>query len=95
MQQHDGRRVAAGVGDEILHVGLFDREGAPGVEGKGDVAGDGQVARLPLGDPVQAAAKAGLAGIALEAGAGLVIDREEAVTLADRLGLFIYGIDLS
>ena len=57
---------------------------------------DTRLARPTIGpDPVQAAAKAGLAGIALEAGAGLVIDREEAVTLADRLGLFIYGIDLS
>jgi len=41
---------------------------------------------------VELAAKAGLAGIALEAGAGLVLDRNEAVALADQLGLFLFGV---
>jgi DUF1009 family protein len=34
---------------------------------------------------------AGLAGIALEAGAALVMNRAELVQEADRLGLFVYG----
>lgn len=41
---------------------------------------------------VQRAAQAGLAGIVGEAGRMLVLDREEAVALADQLGLFIYGM---
>jgi DUF1009 family protein len=40
---------------------------------------------------VQAAGKAGLAGIAVEAGAALVVDRDEVARAADQLGVFIYG----
>jgi UDP-2,3-diacylglucosamine hydrolase len=40
---------------------------------------------------VEGAAKAGLAGIAVEAGAGLVVDREAVATAANAAGLFIYG----
>jgi UDP-2,3-diacylglucosamine hydrolase len=40
---------------------------------------------------VQGAAKAGLAGIAVEAGAVLVVDREKVAAAADEAGLFIYG----
>jgi len=41
---------------------------------------------------VEAAARAGLAGIAGPAGAVLVIDREEVIAAADRLGLFVVGV---
>jgi DUF1009 family protein len=41
---------------------------------------------------IQAAAEAGLAGIAGEAGLVLVIDRDAVVELADRLGLFVVGV---
>ena len=40
---------------------------------------------------VEGAAKAGLAGIAVEAGAALVVDREKVAAAADAAGLFIYG----
>ena len=40
---------------------------------------------------VRGAAKAGLAGIAVEAGAALVVDRGEVASAADELGIFIYG----
>lgn len=40
---------------------------------------------------VEGAAKAGLAGIAVEAGAALVVDREKVAAAADAHGLFIYG----
>jgi hypothetical protein len=40
---------------------------------------------------VEGAARAGLAGIAVEAGAALVVDRADVAAAADRLGLFIYG----
>lgn len=39
------------------------------------------------------AAAAGLAGIAVEAGRSLVLDREEMVREADRLGLFVIGFE--
>jgi len=42
---------------------------------------------------VRGAARAGLAGIAGEAGRLLVLDREETVALADELGLFIVGVE--
>ncbi len=40
---------------------------------------------------VQGAAKAGLAGIAVEAGAALVVDRDNVANAANELGIFIYG----
>ena len=45
-----------------------------------------------LGVPtVEAAAAAGLAGIVVEAGAALVVDRAATAAAADRLGLFVWG----
>lgn len=41
---------------------------------------------------VEAAAAAGLDGIVVEAGATVVVDVENVVATADRLGLFIYGL---
>ena len=43
---------------------------------------------------VAAVAAAGLAGIAVEAGGVLVVDRPEAVRLADEKGLFLVGTRL-
>jgi DUF1009 family protein len=40
---------------------------------------------------VEGAAKAGLAGIAVEAGAALLVRREAIVVAADAAGLFVYG----
>lgn len=40
---------------------------------------------------VRKAHEAGLAGIAVEAGASLMLEREEAVATADSLGLFLFG----
>ena len=41
---------------------------------------------------VEAAARAGLAGVAGEAGRLLVVDRAAVAAAADRLGLFVYGV---
>jgi DUF1009 family protein len=41
---------------------------------------------------VAGAAKAGLRGIAVEAGQGLLLDRDGVIAEADRLGLFIVGV---
>lgn len=43
---------------------------------------------------VENAARAGLRGIAVEAGGSLLIDRSAVAEAADRLGLFVVGIDL-
>lgn len=55
----------------------------------------GQELRVDLptigADTIRGAAAAGLAGVAVEAGLTLVIDREAVVGEADRLGLFVYG----
>jgi UDP-2,3-diacylglucosamine hydrolase len=40
---------------------------------------------------VKGAAEAGLAGIAVEAGGALIVDRAEVAALAERLGVFVYG----
>ncbi len=40
---------------------------------------------------VQGVAKAGLSGIAVEAGAALVVDRDNVANAANELGIFIYG----
>jgi DUF1009 family protein len=38
------------------------------------------------------AAEAGLSGIAIEADATIVLDREEVIRGADRAGLFVVGV---
>ncbi|WP_431858806.1 LpxI family protein [Azospirillum sp.] len=43
---------------------------------------------------VEKAAAAGLAGIAVQAGGSLTVDREAVGRLADRLGLFVVGIEI-
>ncbi len=52
-------------------------------------------ADLPAIGPqtVDAAAKAGLAGIALEAGRSLILERSETLRRANNSGVFIYGIE--
>ena len=41
---------------------------------------------------VALAAETGLRGIAVEAAATIVVDRDETVAAADRAGLFVFGI---
>jgi DUF1009 family protein len=41
---------------------------------------------------VALAAEAGLAGIAVEAGATIVLDRDEVISAADPAGLFVVGV---
>ncbi|TNE36642.1 MAG: DUF1009 domain-containing protein [Alphaproteobacteria bacterium] len=42
---------------------------------------------------IELANAAGLAGVAVAAGAALILDRDEVVETANRLGLFLFGID--
>lgn len=70
------------------------RTGARGVLAKMCKPTQDERADLPSIGPetVINAHAAGLAGIALEAGRSLVLDREELIAKADRLGLFVTGI---
>lgn len=78
----------------LTRVAGLQRDGAGGVlvkvgSGKREMRAD-----MPTigADTVAAAARAGLRGIAIEAGATLVIDRPTVVAAADAAGLFIVGI---
>jgi len=55
----------------------------------------GQELRIDLpvigAETIRRAAKAGLAGVAVEAGVALIIDVDEVATLANEAGLFVYG----
>lgn len=78
----------------LRRAGLLKREGPGGVLVK--LKKPQQDARFDLptigAHTVQEAAAAGLCGIVAEAGASLLIDREEVIKQADALGLFIMGI---
>ncbi|MFD1744444.1 LpxI family protein [Rhizobium helianthi] len=54
-------------------------------------------ADLPTIGPatMRGAAAAGLAGIAVEAGRALVVEREECIAITQQEGLFLYGLDLA
>ena len=67
-------------------VGVLVKRPKPGQELRVD---------LPVIGPetVRNAAAAKLAGIAVEAGMALIIDREELTALADSVGIFVYGFD--
>jgi DUF1009 family protein len=80
----------------VLPEAIRGRPGAPaGVLAKAPKPIQETRVDLPTIGPatVQAAARAGLAGIAGEAGRLLVLDREAVVSLADELGLFIVGVE--
>jgi DUF1009 family protein len=70
------------------------REGPGGVLVKAEKPGQETRADRPTIGPrtVALAAAAGLRGIAVEAGAAIVVDRDEMAAAADRAGLFVVGI---
>ncbi|WP_134724656.1 LpxI family protein [Paracoccus luteus] len=76
------------------HRGLrADPQGARGVFYKAPKAGQDRRIDLPtLGpDSVEQAARAGLAGIAWQAGGVILLDRAAAVAAAERAGLFLWA----
>ena len=81
----------------LARVAELKREGSGGVLVKLAKPGQDRGMDLPtIGpDTVRRAAQAGLAGIAVESGGTLVVDRAELVQLADAAGLFVLGLDLS
>ncbi|HXC90187.1 MAG TPA: UDP-2,3-diacylglucosamine diphosphatase LpxI [Stellaceae bacterium] len=70
------------------------REGPGGVLVKVEKPGQERRADRPTIGPqtVRLAAEAGLSGVAVEAGATIVVDRAEVVAAADDAGLFVFGI---
>lgn len=72
------------------------RDGPGGVLVKVEKPGQERRADRPTIGPrtVAGAAEAGLCGVAGQAGATLVLDRDEVVRAADALGLFVIGVDL-
>jgi DUF1009 family protein len=79
----------------IERVAKLKREGPRrGVLVKAKKPGQERRVDLPTIGPgtVERAADAGLAGIAIEAGAALIVDRDEVARRADATGVFVVGI---
>jgi DUF1009 family protein len=78
----------------LARAGALQRKGAGGVLVKASKPNQERRIDLPgIGvETVAAAAKAGLRGIAVEAGGALVIERAKVVARADALGLFLVGV---
>jgi UDP-2,3-diacylglucosamine hydrolase len=84
MLAHVAELPAALRGAPGARAGLLLKRPKPGQERRIDLPTIGLAT-------VEGAARAGLAGIAVEAGAALVMDRAAAVRAADEAGLFIVG----
>ena len=73
------------------------REGAAGILVKAPKRGQDLRVDLPAIGPrtIANAAAAGLRGVAIASGGSIVLNRRETVAAADRLGLFLVGVDAS
>lgn len=89
-----GVEAAEGTDGLLKRTRGLAKPGAGGVLVKLKKAGQDRRADLPaIGvETVRGVAGAGLAGIAVEAGGALVIDREAVAAAADAAGLFVVGI---
>ena len=89
-----GVEAIEGTDELIRRCAGLRREGPGGVLVKVEKPGQEQRADRPTIGPqtVALAAETGLRGIAVEAGATIVLDRDEVVEAADRAGLFVVGI---
>lgn len=89
-----GVEAVEGTDALIARAGTLRREGPGGVLVKAMKPGQERRADLPSIGPrtVAACTAAGLRGIAVEAGATLIVDRAAAVEAADRAGIFIVGV---
>jgi DUF1009 family protein len=89
-----GVEAIEGTDELIRRCAKLRRDGPGGVLVKVEKPGQEKRADRPTIGPqtVSLAAQAGLAGIAVEAGATIVVDRDEVTAAADRAGLFVIGI---
>jgi UDP-2,3-diacylglucosamine hydrolase len=89
-----GVEAAEGTAQLIARCQALALEGPGGVLVKLAKPGQERRADLPTVGPmtVEQAAAAGLRGIAVEAGATLIVDRAQAIAVADSRGLFVIGI---
>jgi UDP-2,3-diacylglucosamine hydrolase len=89
-----GVEAIEGTDELVRRCGGLKREGPGGVLVKVEKPGQEQRADRPTIGPrtVAVAAAAGLRGVAVEAGATIVVDRDEVAAAADRAGLFVVGI---
>jgi DUF1009 family protein len=89
-----GVEAIEGTDGLLRRVAGLRRDGPGGVLVKVEKPGQEQRVDRPTIGPetVRLAAAAGLQGIAAQAGATLVIDRDEVVRAADAAGLFVVGI---
>ncbi|HKF72202.1 MAG TPA: UDP-2,3-diacylglucosamine diphosphatase LpxI [Stellaceae bacterium] len=92
-----GLEAAEGTDALIERAGRLQGEGPGGVLIKAAKPGQERRADLPTvgAATVHACARAGLRGIAIEAGMALVIDRPAVVAAADGAGLFVVGVKRS
>ena len=89
-----GLEAVEGTDALIERAGRLQREGPRGVLVKTAKPGQERRADLPTVGvaTVKACARAGLRGIAVEAGMALIIDRSAVAAAAERAGLFVVGI---
>jgi UDP-2,3-diacylglucosamine hydrolase len=89
-----GVEAVEGTDALIERCAPLSREGPGGVLVKIEKPGQERRADRPTIGPqtVVLAAETGLSGIAVEAGATIVLDREEVRAVADRTGLFVVGV---
>jgi hypothetical protein len=89
-----GLEAAEGTDELVRRCAGLRREGPGGVLVKLEKPGQERRADRPTIGPrtVALAAETGLRGIAVEAGATIVVDRDEVSAAADRCGLFVVGL---
>lgn len=89
-----GLEAIEGTDALVARAGALQRKGPGGVLVKAPKPGQERRIDLPgVGvDTVEAVAKAGLRGIAVEAGGALIVDRAQVTARADALGIFLVGI---
>ena len=90
-----GLEAIEGTDELIRRCSTLRREGSGGVLVKvGKPGQEPRADRPTIGlRTVALAAETGLRGIAVEAGATIVLDRDEVIRTVDRLGLFLVGLD--
>jgi len=92
-----GVEAIEGTDGLLRRCAALRREGSGGVLVKIEKPGQERRADRPTIGPrtVALAAEAGLAGIAVEAGATIVLDRDEVLSAANLAGLFVVGVRYS